>query len=301
MQNGEMFYSGSNAGYGPDNVGRDPGIWDVAGNKFTKLPGLSDPNMMETSGTVLLPPAQDEKYMVIGGGGVGESKLSSKKTRLIDLKDKNPRFVDGPELEKGTRYPQSSILPDDTVLVSGGSEDYRGRSDSDILQARIYNPRSNTLDRVADPLVGRNYHSGSILLPDGRVMFFGSNSLYADKANTKPATFEQRIEIYTPPYLYRDSRPELSGGPKTIARGGSATFTSRHAAAIKTARLIRPSASTHVTDVDQRSIALDFKKTKNGVTVTVPKNRNLVESGWYMLFVTDDQGTPSKAQWVKVP
>ncbi|QDO40342.1 DUF1929 domain-containing protein [Streptomyces sp. RLB3-17] len=301
MQNGEMFYSGSNAGYGPDNVGRDPGVWDVATNKFTKLPGLSDPNMMETSGTVLLPPAQDEKYMVIGGGGVGESKLSSKKTRLIDLKDQNPRFVDGPELEKGTRYPQSSILPDDTVLVSGGSEDYRGRSDSNILQARIYDTKSNTFDRVADPLVGRNYHSGSILLPDGRVMFFGSNSLYADKANTKPATFEQRIEIYTPPYLYRDSRPDLTGGPKTIARGGSATFTSQHASTIRTARLIRPSASTHVTDVDQRSIALDFKKTKNGVTVTVPQNRNLVESGWYMLFVTDDQGTPSKAQWVKVP
>ncbi|MFD4408436.1 MULTISPECIES: galactose oxidase-like domain-containing protein [unclassified Streptomyces] len=301
MQNGKLFYSGSNAGYGPDDVGRDPGIWDLDTNKFTKLKGLSDPNMMETSGTVLLPPAQDEKYMVIGGGGVGESALSSKKTRLIDLKDKNPKFVDGPELEKGTRYPQSSILPDDTVLVSGGSEDYRGRGASNILQARIYDPRSNSFDKVADPLVGRNYHSGSILLPDGRVMFFGSNSLYADKANTKPATFEQRIEIYTPPYLYRDSRPSLSGGPKTIARGGSATFASQHASSIKTARLIRPSASTHVTDVDQRSIALDFTKTKDGITVTVPKNRNLVESGWYMLFVTDDQGTPSKAQWVKVP
>lgn len=301
MQNGKLFYSGSNAGYGPDDVGRDPGVWDLAGNTFTKLRGLSDPNMMETSGTVLLPPAQNEKYLVIGGGGVGESRLSSRKTRLIDLKDPDPAFVDGPELEKGTRYPQSSILPDDTVLVSGGSEDYRGRGDSDILQARIYDAKSNSFDRVADPLVGRNYHSGSILLPDGRVMFFGSNSLYADKANTKPATFEQRIEIYTPPYLYRDSRPSLSGGPKTIARGASATFTSAHGSSIRTARLIRPSASTHVTDVDQRSIALDVTKTSTGISVTVPKSRNLVESGWYMLFVTDDQGTPSKAQWVKVP
>ncbi|MEU0430950.1 kelch motif-containing protein [Streptomyces sp. NPDC006290] len=301
MQNGKLFYSGSNAGYGPDDVGRDPGVWDLASNRFTKLDGLSDPNMMETSGTVLLPPAQNEKYLVIGGGGVGESKLSSRRTRLIDLLDRKPRFVDGPELEKGTRYPQSSILPDDTVLVSGGSEDYRGRGDSNILQARIYDPKANTFDRVADPLVGRNYHSGSILLPDGRVMFFGSNSLYADKADTKPATFEQRIEIYTPPYLFRDARPSLSGGPRTIARGASASFTSAHASSIRTARLIRPSASTHVTDVDQRSIALDFTKTKTGISVTVPKNRNLVESGWYMLFVTDDQGTPSKAQWVKVP
>jgi hypothetical protein len=132
-------------------------------------------------------------------------------------------------------------------------------------------------------------------------MFFGSDSLYADKANTKPGKFEQRVEIYTPPYLFQGSRPTLSGGPKTVERGGTATFTSKHSSSIKSARLIRPSASTHVTDVDQRSIALDFEKTKDGIEVTVPKSRNLVESGWYMLFVTDDQGTPSEAQWVKIP
>ncbi|MGW0082377.1 galactose oxidase-like domain-containing protein [Streptomyces sp. NPDC003393] len=301
MRNGKIFYSGSNAGYGPDDVGRDPGVWDVGSNRFSKVPGLSDPDLMETSGTVLLPPAQDERYLVIGGGGVGESRRSSRRTRLIDLKAEHPRFSDGPLLEKGTRYPQSSILPDDTVLVSGGSRDYRGRGDSDILQARLYDPKSDTFTRVADPLVGRDYHAGSILLPDGRVMFFGSDPLYGDKAGTEPGTFEQRIEIYTPPYLYRGARPSLSGGPVTIARGASGTFTSRHATAIRKVRLIRPSASTHVTDVDQRSIALDFEASGNKLTVTVPRNRNLVQSGWYMLFVVDDQGTPSTARWVKVP
>ncbi|WP_114604648.1 kelch motif-containing protein [Streptomyces lincolnensis] len=301
MQNGKIFYSGSNAGYGPDDVGREPGVWDVESNKFTKVPGLSDPKLLETSGTVLLPPAQDEKYMVIGGGGVGESKRSSEKTRIVDLKADDPKFEDGPSLEKGTRYAQASILPDDSVLVSGGSQDYRGRGDSNILQARLYDPSGNGFERVADPLVGRNYHSGSILLPDGRVMFFGSDSLYGDKGNTKPGTFEQRIEIYTPPYLYRGAQPSLSGGPETIARGASGTFTSQHASSIKKVRLIRPSAATHVTDVDQRSIALDFKASGNKIIVTVPKNKNLVQSGWYMLFVDDDQGTPSKAQWVRVP
>ncbi|WP_442727194.1 galactose oxidase-like domain-containing protein [Streptomyces pseudogriseolus] len=302
MQNGKIFYSGSNAGYGPDDVGRDPGVWDVKTNKFKEVPGLSDPDLMETSNTVLLPPAQDERYMVIGGGGVGESQKSSEKTRIVDLKADDPAFVDGPSLDKGTRYPQASILPNDEVLISGGSQDYRGRSDSNILEARIYDTEKNELRRVADPLVGRNYHSGSILLPDGRVMFFGSDSLYADKANTKPGEFEQRIEIYTPPYLYGDDeQPDLSGGPQTIKRGGSGTFTSRDAASVKKVRLIRPSATTHVTDVDQRSIALNFTTDGDKVTVTVPKNRNLVQSGWYMLFVTDANGTPSKAQWVQVP
>ncbi|MFF9377776.1 galactose oxidase-like domain-containing protein [Streptomyces griseoluteus] len=301
MQNGKVFYSGSNAGYGPDDVGRKPGVWDVGTNRFTELPGMSDPDRLETSGTVLLPPAQDERYLVIGGGGVGESELASRKTRMIDLRAPEPRFVDGPSLEKGTRYPQVSVLPDDTVLVSGGSEDYRGRGDSDILQARIYHPDSGRFTRVADPLVGRNYHSGSVLLPDGRVMFFGSDPLYGDRANTRPGSFEQRIEIYTPPYLYRGSRPSLGAGPERIVRGGSGTFVSPHASSIRKVRLIRPSAATHVTDVDQRSIALGFSVSGNRVTVRVPANRNLVQAGWYMLFVDDDQGTPSKARWVRVP
>ncbi|QKW27699.1 DUF1929 domain-containing protein [Streptomyces seoulensis] len=298
---GRIFYSGSNAGYGPADVGRDPGLWDLASNRFTKVPGLRDAALTETSATVPLPPAQDQKYLVVGGGGVGESKLSSPRTRLVDLTAKHPRFTDGPSLEKGTRYPQTSILPDDSVLVSGGSRDYRGRGDSDILQARLYDPRANTFTRVADPLVGRDYHAGSLLLPDGRVMFFGSDPLYGDKAGTRPGVFEQRIEIYSPPYLYRGPRPTLSGGPRTVARGASATFTSRHAAALRTARLIRPSASTHVTDVDQRSIAVALRTSGDRVTVTVPKNRNLVPSGWYMLFVDDEKGTPSTAQWVRVP
>jgi hypothetical protein len=298
---GKVFYSGSNAGYGPADVGRTPGIWDVETGRFTKIPGMSDPDRLETSGTVLLPPAQDEKYLVIGGGGVGESRRSSARTRLVDLKAKKPRFTDGPSLGRGTRYPQSSILPDDTVLVSGGSEDYRGRSGSDILEARLYDPEENAFRRVADPLVGRNYHSGSLLLPDGRVMFFGSDPLFADPANSRPGVFEQRIEIYTPPYLFQGERPVVEDGPRTLRRGGTATFRSPDAGRLATARLIRPSASTHVTDVDQRSVALELEKSSGKVTVTVPENRNLVQPGWYMLFLTDQDGVPATARWVKVP
>ncbi|MEN8650224.1 kelch motif-containing protein [Streptomyces sp. 21So2-11] len=301
MNNGKLFYSGSNAGYGPADEGREPGVWDLATNKFKKIPGLSDPDRLETSATVRLPPAQDEKYMVIGGGGVGESEKSSEKSRLVDLKKPNPRFKDGDSLAEGTRYPSASLLPDDSVLVTGGSHDYRGRGGSDVLEARMYDPKTDKYRKVADPAVGRNYHSGSLLLPDGRVMIFGSDSLYSDKANTRPGVFEQRVEIYTPPYMFRDARPALTGGPKSVKRGGTATFKSAHATAIKDAKLMRPSAVTHVTDTDQRTVALDLKKTKDGISVTVPKNRALVPSGYYMLFVTDDQGTPSKGTWIEVP
>ncbi|MFH9229963.1 galactose oxidase-like domain-containing protein [Streptomyces lydicus] len=301
---GRVFYTGSNAGYGPDNVGRTPGIWDLKSNAFRPVPGISDPDILETSMSVLLPPAQQQRYMVLGGGGVGEDPRSTNRTRIVDLHSPAPRFKDGPPLYAKARYPSSVILPDDTVLTTNGSGDYRGRSDSNVLKAELYDPAANRARQVADPLVGRNYHSGALLLPDGRVMTFGSDSLYADKDNTRPGVFQQQIDLYTPPYLFRKSRPELTDrSSRTVPLGGTATYRAAHASAIKKMRLIRPGSFTHVTNVEQRSVALDFSVTKGGdaVTVTLPKDPSLVPPGWYMLNAVDGRGTPSKAVWVKVP
>ncbi|MFF6851045.1 radical copper oxidase GlxA [Streptomyces antimycoticus] len=299
---GRIFYTGSNAGYGPDDKGRTPGIWDLKSNRFDVVPGISDPDALETSMSVLLPPAQDQRYMVLGGGGVGEDATSTAKTRIADLRADKPRFRNGPELYAKARYPSSVILPDDTVLTTNGSGDYRGRGDTNVLKAELYTPKANTARPVADPLVGRNYHSGALLLPDGRVMTFGSDSLFGDKANTKPGEFQQQIDLYTPPYLFRDSRPKLTDtAPRTVKPGGKSTYRTAHPSAITRMRLIRPGSFTHVTNVEQRSIALDFTRTKDGVTVTLPKDASLVPPGWYMLNAVDDQGTPSKAVWVKVP
>lgn len=64
---------------------------------------------------------------------------------------------------------------------------------------------------------------------------------------------------------------------------------------------MRPSAVTHTTDVEQRSIALGLTKGKGSVTVDVPRGDTaLVPPGWYMLFVTDRNGTSSEAKWIHV-
>lgn len=297
---GRIFYTGSNAGYGPADEGRTPGLWDVQTNRFTEVPGISDPDILETSMSVLLPPAQDQRYMVLGGGGVGEDRKSTAKTRIVDLHDAAPRFHDGPDLYAKVRYPSSVILPDDTVLTTNGSGGYRGRSDSNVLKAEIYDPKSNSTRPVADPLVGRNYHSGALLLPDGRVMTFGSDSLFGDADNTRPGTFQQEIDLYTPPYLFRTGRPKIKDtDTRTVGLGQDTSY--RISGEVSRVRLIRPGSFTHVTNVEQRSIALDFTKTEDGVTVTLPKDPSLVPPGWYMLEAVDGQGTPSEAVWLKVP
>ncbi|BBC32902.1 uncharacterized protein SGFS_041960 [Streptomyces graminofaciens] len=299
---GKLFYPASNAGYGPDDLGRAPGLWDLRTNKFKKVPGLTDLDRTETSAAVLLPPAQDQKVMILGGGGVGESKKATSRTAVVDLKADNPSFKDGPDLPHGTRYLNSVLMPDDTVFTSNGSRDYRGRSASNILRAQFYDPKSNSFRTAANPRVGRNYHSEALLLPDGRVATFGSDPLYDDQQNTKLGHFEQRMEIFTPPTLhkYGKNRPALGEGPQELDAKGRATFATLHPERVVTARLMRPSAVTHSTDVEQRSIALGVTKTRYSVTVDAPTDPTLVPPGWYMLFVADAQGTPSEAKWIQV-
>ncbi|MCB5165196.1 kelch motif-containing protein [Streptomyces bambusae] len=299
---GKLLYTGSNAGYGPAEKGREPGLWDLKNNSFHKLPGLTDPDQLETSSSLLLPPAQDQRLMVLGGGGVGESRKATGRTSIIDLKQAGPVFKDGPRLPQGTRYLSSVILPDDSVFTTGGASDYRGRGASDIRKAQFYWPRTNSFVAAAAPSVGRNYHSEALLLPDGRVATFGSDPLFADKDNTKLGKFETRLEVYTPPYLHRDPsrRPQLGAGPDEVDQKGRATFKTPDPGRIERARLMRPSAVTHTTDVEQRSVELGLTKTADSVTVQVPADPTLVPPGWYMLFVTDADGTPSVAKWIRV-
>lgn len=299
---GKLFYPGANAGYGPADKGRAPGLWDPGKNTFTPVGGLTDTDETETAASLMLPPAQDQKVMILGGGGVGESKKATARTAIVDLKQKNPVFRDGPDLPQGTRYLNSVIMPDDTVFTTGGSSDYRGRGASNILKAQTYDPRTGAFKETAAPTIGRNYHSEALLLPDGRVATFGSDSLYGDKANTKLGRFEQRMEVFTPAVLHRagGDRPVIGAGPEKAERGDTLGYAVTGGGRIATARLMRPSAVTHTTDVEQRSIALDLGKREGGITVKVPEDATLVPPGWYMLFVTDTDGISSAAKWVKV-
>ncbi|WP_370121730.1 galactose oxidase-like domain-containing protein [Streptacidiphilus sp. MAP12-33] len=300
----KLFYSGSNAGYGDPKKGRTPGLWDLAGNTFQVVPGLTRPDLTETSSSVLLPPAQSQKVMFMGGGAPGESAVSTDRTAIVDLNSADPHFVPGPNLPGGdTRYLNSVILPDDTVFTTGGSSDYRGKHGSDILKADVYHPDTDTFTPAADPTVGRDYHSEALLLPDGRVVTLGSNPLFGNKQDVGPQFFEQRIEIYTPAYLYQQgSRPSVTGGPQQVRLGGTARFSTSAAGDIAYARLMRPSSVTHATDVQQRSVALPLTRAADGsgVSVTIPRSSGLVPPGWYMLFVVNKAGVPSVARWVQV-
>jgi hypothetical protein len=298
---GKLFYSGSNAGYGPADAGRVPGFWDLAGNTFDPVPGLREPDLMETSGSAFAGPVQNQKVIVVGGGGVGESNRSTARIDVVDLRQKNPRFTPGPDLPAPTRYPNVVQLPDDNLLISNGSKDYRGKGATDNLLASLYHPDLNTLTPAADPTVGRDYHSEGLLMPNGQVMTLGSNALFADRTDTKTAKFEKRLEVFTPPYMFHGPQPVIADAPAEAKLGTSMTVASPDAASITKARLMRPSAATHATDLEQRTVALDVATNPDGtLKLGIPGDLTLVPPGYYMLFLVNGTGTPSVAKWVHV-
>jgi hypothetical protein len=288
---GRLFFSGANAGYGPASLAaRQSGLWNLTNNAFQPVTGLPLPELNETAGTIMLAPAQDQKVMFIGGGGVGDTQTLTARTAIVDLNSANPTWQRGPDLSVAKRYPGAVVLPDDTVLVSGGSAAYRAK---DSLTAEIYHPDANQFTRAADPTVGRDYHSEYLLLPDGRVAVFGSNPLTATNF------FETRVEVYSPSYLFRGDRPVIQSAPTAVTRGTTITIAASQN--VSKVRLIRPGAYTHVTDTEQRSVALPIVHQANGaVTVSVPENANLLPADYYMLFVDNGDNVPSVATWVQV-
>jgi hypothetical protein len=298
----QMVYTGSNAGYGPSDKGRVPGFWNLDDNAFTPIPGLRDPALMETSGSGWLGPVQDQRLAVVGGGGVGESPISTARIDLLDLKDRSPHFTPGPDLAQPTRYPNLVDLPDDSMLITNGSLDYRGKGASNNHLAYTLDPTTNQLTPMADPAVGRDYHTEALLLPDGRVLVAGSDPLFDDAKNTIPGTFEQRLEIFTPPYLEKGlPRPTITSAPRAMDRGQTVDIPTPDAAHVAKARLVRTSTATHVTTVDMRDVALPMQRTPDGVSVTVPRESTIVPPGQYMLFLDSDRGVPSVAKIVSVP
>ena len=302
-QNGQLFFTGSNSGYGPATAAwRTPGFWNIQANTFRPVPGIKDPQDLETSASVLLPPAQKQTIMVLGGGGVGQSDSSTARTALLDMSAPNPQWTPGPNLAEPTRYPITVLLPDDDVLVTGGSHYYRGMHGSDNRDTRIYDVATNSFSWAANSITGRDYHSGGILLPNGSVLTLGGNPLFGNAQDTLPQTFNQEIDVYYPPYFFQGPRPSIITAPKIMQLRHSYVIKVSQADQIRDLRVMRPDNPTHVTDVTQRSIALPFKNMGNGyLKITLPTNPNLVPPSYYMLFAANNKGIPSTGYWVQIP
>ncbi|MEH2136466.1 galactose oxidase-like domain-containing protein [Nostoc sp.] len=289
LSNGNIFYSGAQMG----GSGVTPRILTLP-DTFTQsiaekvVSGLQDPAFGDQAASVLLPPAQDQRVMIIGGGS---SNTATNRVNIVNLKAANPTYVGSSFLKYARKHHSAVLLPDRTVFVCNGSKMNEDTTQS-MLPAEIYNPVTNSWTAVAKQNVPRVYHSVALLLPDGRVATAGGNP--------QRRVNELQLEIYSPAYMSQ-SRPIIQSAPQTLNYGLQFTIQTPQAANIKWVSLIKPMATTHSCDTEQRlvDVPINFRNATS-LNVTVTDNRNIAPPGWYMLFISDNNGTPSVATWTRI-
>ena len=218
------------------------------------------------------------------------------RTAVIDMSAGTPAWRETAPMAFHRGYHNLTLLPDGTVLASGGGSKSDGRDIANsVLPAEIWNPDTETWTTVDSLQNGRLYHSTALLLPDGRVLMAGGGQLPGSMA-----VDQRNAEIYSPPYLFKGTRPTISSAPSSASYGSGFDVTTPNAAQIAKVSLIRSPSVTHAFDQNQRFQFLSFTAGAGKVTVQAPANANLAPPGDYMLFLVDTNGVPSVGSFVRV-
>src|SRR5207247_2517992 len=178
-----------------------------------------------------------------------------------------PRWQFGPPMSQPRIEMNATILPNGKVLALGGSTNDEDAATAS-LNADLYDPNTNTFGSAGRNVYPRLYHSGSVLLPDATVLLVGGNP--------SRGTYEQHMEIYSPPYLFNTDgsfalRPAITGViPAAFSYGDTFQVHTSAAASVASVVLVRPGAQTHAFDMDQRIVGLAFTAGTGVLDVTAP-------------------------------
>lgn len=236
----------------------------------------------------------DARVMILGGGDPATDTA-----QVIDLSLGSPTWVNTEKMFYARSHLNAVLLPDGKLLVVGGNR--TGGVDEPVLMAEIFDPDEAVMKWTSLPemSVARNYHSTALLLPDGRVWVGGGR--VANGGDVEDDT-EKRIEIYSPGFLFEGARPNILSAPSSISYTSKFTITTD--VPIAAVVLIRPAATTHAIDMEQRYVSLAFTQGPLDDVypwdVTQPANANIAPPGWYMLFVLRPK-TDSRSQQVMIP
>jgi hypothetical protein len=270
--NGRVFHAGAEQRTEYLNTSGN-GAWSVVGDRQwgTRAYGSA---VMYGNGKVL----------VLGGGNPPTATAE-----VIDLTSPTPVWRLVAPMAYARRQANATLLPDGTVLVTGG-HDGVGNDDPShpVYPAELWDPVSETF-RVVDSLsTYRGYHSVAQLLPGGKVFSAGG------EPNVTTA------ELYSPPYLFNGPQPTMTAPPASVVYGQAFTVQSPDAASITRATLIRPGSNTHAFDQDQRFNELNFTRGSNSLTISTPSDPNLAPPGYSMLFILNAAGVPSEARFLRL-
>lgn len=247
------------------------------------------------------------KILYAGGGGNTSWPTPDATTgtptataEQIDLNAASPAWTSAGSMSVPRRHLNSTILPDGTVLITGGTTGggFVDVNEADAARtAELWDPKTGQWTTLAANSIMRVYHSISLLMPDGTVLHGASGNAMAGNV---PVPDEKNHEIFSPPYLFKGARPTVSDAPSSVGYGQAFSVTTPNAAQVTDVRWIRLGSVTHAFDMGQRANTLSFTRTATGVQVTAPANPNLAPPGYYQLFILNRNGVPSAGKPIRI-
>jgi hypothetical protein len=238
------------------------------------------------------------KVLKVGTAANSESPYTNSATTayVLDMNQSSPQWRQVPSMLFPRTYMNLTLLPDGNVLVTGGgtvTDPFN--TTAGVYAAEMWSPTTEMFTKMASMQTMRVYHSTALLLPDGRVLVAGSGEFGSGSVN------QLNAEVYSPPYLFKGTRPTISSAPSVIQYGQTFTVQTPDAAEIAKVSLMRLGAVTHAFNESQSYLPLSFTQASGALNVQAPLNANLAPPGYYMLFLVNTNGVPSVAAFVRVP
>ncbi len=227
------------------------------------------------------------------GGSGADTTPSSASAYVIDINaGVTSRKI--ASMRHGRTYANGVVLPDGKVLVIGGNGTGEEFSDADaVFVPEMFDPATETWTAMAVQATPRTYHSTAVLLPDGRV-FSGGGGLCGNCGVNHTDG-----ELYSPPYLFKGSRPVIQSAPTVV--GYNAPFPVTTTGSVARFTLVRLSSTTHTVNTDQRFLQLAASAEGGGAfSLTSPLNSNIAPPGYYMLFALSTTGAPSISKIIRL-
>jgi galactose oxidase len=279
-----------------------PGVdmhWiDTAGNGAVTVAGRRGDDVSSMNGNAVM--FDIGKILKVGGAPAYEEVDATAAAYLIDIGSGSAQVRKLQPMRYARAMHNSVVLPNGQVVISGGQTYVKIFSDDrSVLMTELWDPRTEAFTALRALTIPRNYHSFSLLLPDGRVLIGGGGL-----CDFNCTTNHLDAQILTPPYLLNANgtaatRPRIASAARQAAYGG--TFAVTTGGAVSEFVLMRMSAVTHSLNNDQRRVPLGF--TANGTTsytLRAPANAGIAPPGYYMLFALDANGVPSTAATVQL-
>ena len=280
-----------------------PRMWflDAEGAGELEFVGNRPDGLLRGAGSAAL---YDEGKLLVAGGQQKDAagmEVSTETSLLIDINNGKAKVTQAQPMNYKRSEHDLTILPDGTVLASGGSA-VRNELVDVALEPELWDPNTGEWEVLKANTTPRLYHSTTLLLPDGTLLMAGGGRPGPITESGAQLT-NTNAELFYPPYLFKKNgsgelAPRLQVLDVEEPRYAQNFDIQVGSEDVDRVTLVRAGSVTHALNMEQRFVELEFTQNGNTISATAPSKPELAPPGTYLLFVLDSEGVPSYGEMI---